>query len=648
MILTTLLFLALLFMVGPLALKPLLHYELHWLGWVVCEFLIGIPLLCVAAYLSAYRKFFVIAEANEAVVRSGGLGQSAGMQVAIGRGIWVIPMMHKSQALRFEQYVLQVHRREKQSLLCKDSLLADVSVTFKITVPKDADSVIKYFSAAGARPLNDPATIETLVGDTLETAIRDAATSSPYSVLFAEREDVGRAIEESLSNDLPKIGLQMTSAKITDVQATDQSYYDPNNPQHAVGLTAIVKITQDQNLATKEKQLTTSESIRAKEVSTQQKILELDQQAAFAKSAQDREIAVRQAVDTRTAQEAGIEQAEALQKRQIEMNKRLAIEQALQERETLEAQVAKDKAVQSAGIAKTVALQTAQKDQEIELVQKEKEKRLAEESQAIEVSKKTAERALAEKARQEAEAEAEKARQSVETVRAVETAERSKRQAIIEQEAASERRMIEKQKEADSEAYKIKKDAEARQLAAAADYEAKVKAAEAVQKSKEAEAAGELAKAMIPVNVKSAEVSVENERVTVLERELAAKTRHGEAALSFELKKLHIQQNAQVRIAMANAMAQLTNNVHANIYGDAETLKSVTTGLANAFGVTTFLQGINDRTPLEIKSLATGSAAQIVEAVSTALAGLGSKNISEKEVVEIVDKAVTEAFRAYK
>lgn len=625
MILGILFTIAILVMVAPLALSIGLAVTIGLAATLVLE-AIGIIVLLATAYLAAYRKFYVIAEANQAIIRTGGLGKATEPDVAIGQGIWVIPMIHKMQILRFEQHVLTVSRRETQALLCADCLLADVSITFKVTVPQTRDDVLRYLAAAGTKPLNEKSTIEVLVNDSLETALRDAATSKTYQELFDGREEVGKAIEDSLSNDLPKTGLQMTSAKLTDVQATDQSHYDPNNPQHAVGLTKIVEITQDQSLKTTKKQLETSKAIRNEQVLTQKEILDLNRDQAFAESAQSKQISVQQAIDKRTAEESAIEQSEAVQKRQIEMDKKISIEQASQEQATQEARVAKEKAVEAAEIAKTVSVQTAKKDQEIELVEKERQKRIAEEAQNIDVANKMAERAVAEAERQKAEAEAEKARQAVETVRAVQTADREKQRAIIQQEATSEQAMIAKQKAADADAYETRKAAEARQLAADADYAAKVKAAEALQKSREAEAAGSLALAMIPTDVKRKEVEVDGERVAVLERELAAKTKHGEAALKFELDKFTVEQEALVRIETARAIATLTSNVKANIYGDASTLEAVTSGIAKSFGLGSFLNGLDSSISPEIKGVIASNVGGIVNAIK----GLGAKPTTEE------------------
>ncbi len=125
MILAVLFGIALLFMVGPIALQLATGINPGFVVTAVME-LVGIAVLLVTAYLSAYRKFYVIAEANQAVIRTGGLGKAKEPEVAIGCGIWVIPMIHKMQVLRFEQYVMSVSRKQLQAFLC---------VVFQINLP---------------------------------------------------------------------------------------------------------------------------------------------------------------------------------------------------------------------------------------------------------------------------------------------------------------------------------------------------------------------------------------------------------------------------------------------------------------------------------------------------------------------------------
>jgi uncharacterized membrane protein YqiK len=435
----------------------------------------------------------------------------------------------------------------------------------------------------------------------LETALRDACTSRPYQTVFESRDEVGAEIEKSVANDLPKIGLQLDSAKMTDVEPTPIDYYQQQNPQHAKGLTEIVKITEDQRLFTESKKLETSQAIRDKEVSTQKQLLTLAQEEEFAKSEQAKQVVMRQNGDKRTAEEHRIQEEETVTKREIERAKTIELDTIAKERQAEEERVRKEQALAEAEVVKTKAVNLAREDERIALIEKQKEAEVAEADKKIALARKAAEEAEAEAARQEKEAAAEEARQKVESVRVVETAGRLKEEAVITQQAESEQEFIKAQRAADASAYAIERDARARETAAQADYEAKTKAAQALQKEAEARAAGERAAKMIPVDVEREYVAIERERVAILEQELKAKTEHAEAALSHEIRKLEIEKAAEVKIALAGAMATLTSNVKATLYGDADTLLRVNTGMAKAFGFASFLEGLGKESPDWVK-----------------------------------------------
>ncbi|MFH0821420.1 MAG: SPFH domain-containing protein [Pseudomonadota bacterium] len=643
MILATMFTVAVTLLLTPIILSVAFRFSPGLAVTAILECL-GLTVLFATAYLSAYRKFFVIAESNEAVIRTGGLGPRATSEpdVATGKGLWCIPMIHKHTMLRFEQWVLTTTRRDKQALICQDCLLANVSITFKIAIPQTKEDVLRFLAAAGTRPLNDKITIDTLCGDTLETALRDAATSRPYQELFDGRDEVGKEIERSVSNDLPKMGLQLVSAKLTDVEPTALEFYDRNNPQHAVGLTKIVEITQDQNLKTKTKQLDTERLIRSQEVETQKQILTLNKTEAFASSEQEKDISIQRATNRRISEEAGIAKDEAIQKRQIEMQRTIALDNIAQQLATQEAEVLKTKAVTEAEIAKQKAVQVSQKNQEIELVKKEQEKQAVEKLKETELAEKEALKAAAEQKMNEAQTESERARQAVITVAAVEAANREKQKQIIQQEAESQRDLIKEQRQADARAYAIEKDAEARQKAAEADYLAKVKAAEAERESLEARAAGERAKSMVPVEVEQKKVQIEDQRVSVLQRELEAKSKHAAAGIEFELRKLEIEKNAQVRIETARAVAGLTSNVTAHIYGDQNTLASIAQGYARSFGIAAFLDGLDKEVPPRVKDLAVAGVGELGRVLTEVLKAVAGEDVDPAVIQEAVERALDE------
>jgi hypothetical protein len=99
---------------------------------------------------------------------------------------------------------------------------------------------------------------------------------------------------------------------------------------------------------------------------------------------------------------------------------------------------------------------------------------------------------------------------------------------------------------------------------------------------------------MVPVNVKRAEVEVDNQRVSVLTKELEARGAHGAAAQDFELAKLRITKQAEVQIAAANAMVTLTGKIEANVFGTPEDVAKMTGAYAKGMGLSKLFDGFMD------------------------------------------------------
>lgn len=250
-----------------------------------------------------------------------------------------------------------------------------------------------------------------------------------------------------------------------------------------------------------------------------------------------------------------------------------------------EKQIEAGRAVALAMVDKAKALEVAQREQQqaVDVAERRRQEAIARAEQ---------QRVLAEAELARSEAEREAARQAVTTVQVQADAERNKQQAVINAQAQAEQRYVEVQRAADAGAYKVQKDAEARKLAADADAEAVRKQALAQADAAKARAEGERAISMVPVDVERERVSVEQQRVDeVLKQELQARAAHGQAAQEFELARLRITKEAEVRIESARATATLLGQVKANVYGTPADVARMTEIFMRGMGVSSAVEG---------------------------------------------------------
>jgi hypothetical protein len=146
-------------------------------------------------------------------------------------------------------------------------------------------------------------------------------------------------------------------------------------------------------------------------------------------------------------------------------------------------------------------------------------------------------------------------------------------------------------------------------LAADAESEAIRKKAEAEAEAERMRAEGAKAKAMVPVEVKRAEVAIDRDRIeSVVKAELEAREKHGKVAQEFEIAKLRIEAEKEVRVALAGAQASLFSKMEANLYGTPADVERIMSSLLSGQRVATaidgFAEAIDPRTLQAVSSVA--------------------------------------------
>ncbi len=381
-------------------------------------------------------------------------------------------------------------------------------------------------------------------------------------------------------DDLRANGLVLETVTISKLDQTDEQFLKAENIFDAQGRRKIAEITQ-QNLTERNRLVREGEQARkAQDVTTQQQLLELERREREARAMQAAEVKKIEAEAARIAEEKRIDAERQVQLAEVE--RRRALEIALRAQE-----------------------------QAAEVAEREKQERIA----LAEKQRAAAERELA-----DAEAERERARQLVETVRVTEEAERQKRKQVIDAEAMAEQMFVSEQRKADADAYTRQKQAEAQQLAADAESQAIRKRADADAEAERMRAEGAKARAMVPVEVKRAEVAIERDRIeSVVKAELEARERHGKIAQEFELAKLRVEAEREVRIAFANAQASLFTKMQATLYGSPDDVTRMTSSLIAGQRVAAAIGGFLDNADPRAVDMV-GGLAEGMRDVSSAIA----------------------------
>ena len=560
---------------------------------------VGVACLIIAAVAAVITKLYRKASANMAFVITGGRGAN----VIVDGGSVVIPVLHHVTPVSLETMRLNVERRGPHALITKDNLRVDLSAEFYIKVQANRDDILQAARSLGGRSVQ-PDGVSELVQEKLVSALRTVAATKELVELHAKRDEFASAVQAILTHDLSSNGLTLESVTISSLDQTDPTQLMERNVFDAQGLRKIAEITQRAKVERNEIEQESQQQIVQKNVMTRKQVLDMERDQAEFEAEQKSKVANVQAAREREVAEFRLAQDEAVARRDIEK---------MQAIETTEVQ--RTLAVEQAQIAKQIALVAKSKEQETAQILKRQAVEVAERAKEVAVAEKEQERAAAQAQVLAAEAEREKAKQSVTTVMVTSEAEREAQKKLIAAQNEVKQKQIRDQTEADVMAYMQVKEAEGQRQAAQMQYEAKLRLAEADSQSAAKRAEGERAVKMVDVNVEREKVNVESAKVEVERTSLANRSEFEEAALKFELEKLRIEADKQVRIAAAQALSGMLANAKMQIFADPETMARMSEQFMRAASLGNSVDGLLKTMPPQGQELL----AKLASTLGTAL-----------------------------
>lgn len=548
---------------------------------------IGLLVVIVSSVAGMIAKLYRKASANMAFVRTG----MGGARVIQDGGTLIIPVVHQVIPVSLETMRLNVERRGPQALITKDNLRVDLSAEFYIKVQANTDDILQAARSLGDRNIQADAVSE-LVQEKLVSALRTVAATKELVELHAKRDEFASAVQEIITNDLASNGLTLESVTISALDQTDPAQLQERNVFDAQGLRKIAEITQKAKVERNEIEQETQQQVVAKNVSTRKKVLEMEREQAEFEAEQRAKVANVRAAREREVAEFKLQQDEAVSRRDIEKMKQI---------ET--AEVERTLAVEQAQVAKQVALIAKLREQETATIMKKQALEVAERSKEVAVAEKERERAAAQAEMLTAEAEREAAKQRVITVQVTAEADRDAAKKLISAKQSINEDKIREETNADVMAYTSLKQAEAERKAADLQYEAKLRLAEGDAQSAIKRAEGDRAAKLVDVGVDRERVDIEKARVEVERTSLANKSEFEDAALKFELEKLRIEMEREVRVAAAQAMSNMLAKANMQIFGDPTTMATMADKFMRAASMGTAVDGLMKSLPPRAQEL---------------------------------------------
>ncbi|GAB1264220.1 flotillin family protein [Aurantivibrio infirmus] len=428
--------------------------------------------LFLVVMAALFKAFYVKVEQGVALIKN----DLSTRPKVFFTGSWIIPVIHKKELMRISLITMEVDRRAKDGLICKDNMRADITVAFYLRVNETPEDVLKVAKSLGANRASDRDAVNELFNAKFSEALKTVGKQIDFVQLFENRQEFRDKIIEVIGNDLN--GYVLEDVAIDYLEQTPKHSLDPSNILDSEGIKKITELTATQNVRTNILERDEELAIKKKNVETIEAMLELERQQKDAEARQEREIATiraREEAETIKVQEEERKKAESTT---ISVDQDLAVQTENQKREIEVAEQNRQRAV-------VIEVEKVTRAKDLEIVAREREVELQtiEAEKAIEVEKKEIANVIRERVAVDKTVAIEE--EKIKEVREVSEADRARQTKVIDAEAIAEEDKVKQVKAAEAEELSAKHKAVEITTIAQAKLEATAKDAEAMKKHAE-------------------------------------------------------------------------------------------------------------------------------------------------------------------
>jgi uncharacterized membrane protein YqiK len=493
-------------------------------------------------------------------------------------GALVYPIIHKKELMSISLITLEIDRRGRDGLICKDNLRADITVAFYLRVNETQEDVLRVAKAIGAERASDKEAIDLLFAAKFSEALKTVGKQIEFISLFENRLQFREKIIEVIGNDLN--GYVLEDVAIDYIEQTPKSSLDPSNILDAEGIKKITELTAAQNVRTNILERDQELAIKKKNVETIEAMLELERQQADAEARQKREIAsirAREESETKKVQE---EERKKYEQTAISVAQDLAVQTHNQQREIEVAEQNRKRAVaiEEERVLRARELEVVARKREVELQTIEAEK-------AVEVQRKEIANVIRERVVVDKSVAIEEER--IKEVREVSLADRQKQIQVLHAEAAAEEEKVKQVKSAEAQEQSSKHKAQELMTMAQAKLDASAKEAEAKKKLAEGTLAERAAPGLADAKIQEAKADALERQgmaeANVIRAKGAAEADAGKAQADVITARGTAEANIIAAKGTSEATAQTDIGLaHANV--TREQFKAEADGLIEKFG----------------------------------------------------------------
>lgn len=422
-------------------------------------------------------------------------------------GAVVYPIINRAETMDISVKSIEIDRRGREGLICKDNIRADIKVAFFVRVNKTTEDVLKVAQAIGCTRASDPRVVADLFNAKFSEALKTVGKNLNFEDLYTKRQQFKDEIIKVIGTDLN--GFVLDDCAIDYLEQTLIESLDKDNIMDAEGIRKITDLTVQQNVLTNDLRQKERMEIGSQNLASDEAIFRFEQRRAEAEAKKMREIAVAQAREENEARRISEEEM-----------KRTLLLRHKNEEETLVANEGKERAVLVARQNKErevlIEIERVKKAQELEQVAREREVETQRINKDKDIEVKKKEIADVVRMRIVVDKTVAEEEERIKDLRVLAEANRGKESVRIHAEAEAAEHLVKQVKAAEASEEVAKHKAREKLTIADADLEASDKLARAKVRLAEGVQAEEAATGLAQARVKEAD-AVATEKLGMVE-----------------------------------------------------------------------------------------------------------------------------------
>jgi len=159
---------------------------------------LGVIALIIAGLILSFSRFYVKVPQGWALIIN---DMSSSPKVKFTDGI-VWPVINKKELMKISLLTLELDRRNKEGLIFRDNIRADITVAFYLRVNETSEDVLKVAKSIGIEGASDKNSVHELFNAKFSEALKTVGKQMEFISLFENRIGFRDKIIEVIGNDL--------------------------------------------------------------------------------------------------------------------------------------------------------------------------------------------------------------------------------------------------------------------------------------------------------------------------------------------------------------------------------------------------------------------------------------------------------------